>query len=300
MSTTTIEHKSKLVYFADDTFAYAGIHHHEISHPVHTHSFVEVAIVAGGEGVHHSLNGRMRLAAGDVVLLRPGVWHGYEECRDLALYNCCFSAELLRRELGWTRDDPLLAHLLWTGPYVEQRRGMLTTHLAPAERAECFAHLDALAALRTRPQHLHRGDMIAQLILALGCVARAVGAVARPEPIHPAVVEGMRLIEAEPARPWTLTELADLLHVAPGYLIRLFKSVTGLPPMAFLSRYRVELAAEMLLHTDLPVRAIAEHVGWPDPNYFARRFRAHYGLTASEYRARFTSKLKLGSPRVRA
>jgi AraC-like DNA-binding protein len=41
---------------------------------------------------------------------------------------------------------------------------------------------------------------------------------------------------------WTLTELADRLHLAPGYLIRIFKLATGLPPMACLSRFRVETA----------------------------------------------------------
>ncbi|MFF5077236.1 hypothetical protein ACFY36_09300 [Actinoplanes sp. NPDC000266] len=69
-------------------------------------------------------------------------------------------------------------------------------------------------------------------MLALGHVARAVGGDTRPEVIHPAVVEAMRLIEGRPAHPWTLTELAELLHLAPGYVVRLFKSVTGLPPMA--------------------------------------------------------------------
>lgn len=284
----TIQQKFTLVYFGDDTFAYAGRHLHEESLPVHTHSFIEVAFVLGGSGVHHSVDGRRRLGPGDAVLLRPGVWHGYEDCDDLLLYNCCFSAELLRRELSWTRDDPVLGHLLWTGPYVEQRRGVLATHLAPDVRDEFAAHLDTLAELRSRPQHLYRGDLIAQLTLALGHVARSVGGDTRPQAVHPAVVEAMRLIESRPAHPWTLTELADLLHLAPGYVVRLFKSFTGLPPMAYLSRYRVELAAEMLLHTDRTVRAIAEQVGWPDANYFARRFRAHYGLTASEYRTRFT------------
>ncbi|MBM2616222.1 helix-turn-helix domain-containing protein [Actinoplanes sp. LDG1-06] len=299
MSGATIENKSTLVYFGDDSFTYAGRHVHELEMRVHTHSFVEVAIVAGGSGVHHSLNGRQALKPGDTLLLRPGVWHGYEDCRDLEVYNFCFSAELLRRELAWTRDDPLLGHLLWTGPYAERRRGILATHLGEAERAACFAHLDALAELRALPAHLHRADQIAQVVLALGCVARAVGSEVRQDPLHPAVVEVMRRIEGDPARNWTLAELADGLHLAPGYLVRRFKSVTGLPPVAFLSRHRVELAAEMLLHTDRTVRAIAESVGWPDQNYFARRFRAHYGLTATDYRTRFARGGKpLGEPRA--
>jgi AraC family L-rhamnose operon transcriptional activator RhaR len=58
--------------------------------------------------------------------------------------------------------------------------------------------------------------------------------------------------------------------------------------MAYLSRFRVETAAAMLLHTDQPVAQIGHSVGWPDQNYFARRFKAHYGLAASTYRARFS------------
>jgi AraC family transcriptional regulator, L-rhamnose operon transcriptional activator RhaR len=58
--------------------------------------------------------------------------------------------------------------------------------------------------------------------------------------------------------------------------------------MAYLSRHRMETAAAQLLHTDDPITQIAQSVGWPDQNYFARRFPAHYGLTAATYRNRFT------------
>ena len=98
------------------------------------------------------------------------------------------------------------------------------------------------------------------------------------------------MMEADPARQWMLTDLANALHLAPGYLVRLFKSATGLPPMAYLSRHRVELAADQLLHTDLPISRIGEAVGWPDQNYFARRFKSHYGLSASAYRQRFNAR----------
>lgn len=96
------------------------------------------------------------------------------------------------------------------------------------------------------------------------------------------------MMESRPAHRWTLTELAAELHLAPAYLVRLFKSATGLPPMAFLTRLRVETAAGQLLQTDDSICRIGESVGWPDQNYFARRFRAHFGLSASAYRTRFS------------
>jgi AraC family L-rhamnose operon transcriptional activator RhaR len=285
-----VENSRDLLHFADGSVAYAGHYLHEGVHPAHTHSFVEVAVMMGGAGVHHSLAGRLPLTVGDVILLRPGVWHGYEDCRRLDLYNCCFSTELLGHELAWMREDPLLGHLLWTGPYSGERRGILTARLEPDALDECVAHLDALDLLRHRPISLHRGDLIGRLSLFLSCLARAVVPHGEDAPgrSHPAVVEAMRMMEDRPAHPWTLTELAAALHLAPGYLVRLFKGATGLPPMAYLSRHRVEVAAGRLLHSDEPISRIGESVGWPDQNYFARRFRAHYGLSASAYRSRFT------------
>jgi AraC family L-rhamnose operon transcriptional activator RhaR len=302
MAESPVESTRDVLHFTDGSLAYAGHHLHEGVHSVHMHSFVEMAVVTGGAGAHLCLSGRRELTVGDVLLLRPGAWHGYEDCRGLDLFNCCFSTELLQRELAWTREDPLIGYLLWTGPYADQRRGVLSTHLEPDALAEVAGHLEALDRLRMRPAGLHRGDVIGRLALALSGVARAAaqsGDAPGLSRTHPAVVDAMRMMEARPAHQWTLTELAIGLHLAPGYLVRLFKSATGLPPMAFLARHRVELAAARLLHTDHPISRIAESVGWPDQNYFARRFRAHYGLSASAYRARFAHnavRLRTWSP----
>ncbi|MGC4941386.1 AraC family transcriptional regulator [Kribbella sp. DT2] len=291
MEEPPVENTRTLLHFVDGTLAYAGPNLHSTGHPVHTHSFFEVVVITGGEGYHESLTGRQELAVGDVILLRPGVWHAYTDCTDLRLYNCCFSADLMQRELAWTREDPLLGYLLWTGPFSAQRRGVLTAHLDRVALEEAIGHLRGLEELRHELVQLHRGDIVGRLSLFLSCVARAVaatGVVGRETQTHPAVLTAMRRLEADPARQWTLTDLANELHLVPGYFVRLFKSATGLPPMAYLSRHRVELAADRLLHTDQPISRIAESVGWPDPNYFARRFKSHYGLTASNYRARFT------------
>jgi AraC-like DNA-binding protein len=278
------------LYFNEGAFAYAGYHRHARVQPLHTHSFMEIAFIIGGAGVHQSLAGPQPLAVGDAILLRPGVWHGYYDCTDLELYNCCFSSELLRRELMWTREDPLLGYLLWTGPYLGQGSGMLTMHLGPDTLADCRRHLTALASLWHQPASTHRGDIIGRLALLLSQLGRTVAGnrdLAAAGPAHPAVGQAMQLLEDDPAHRWTLPELADQLHLAPGYLVRVFKSGTGLPPMAYLARLRAETAATLLLRTDQPVTTIGRAVGWPDQNYFARRFKAHYGLSATTYRARF-------------
>jgi AraC family L-rhamnose operon transcriptional activator RhaR len=221
-------------YFTEGVLAYAGPWVHEEPQEDHTHSFVEIAVVTGGEAVQRSLAGRQPLRAGDVVFLRPGVWHGYDTGH-LELYNCCFSAELLHRELAWTREDPLLGYLLWTGPLSMGRRGMLVTTLDAPALQDCLVHLDALDRLRLRPLGLYRSDIISHLTLVLGHLARAVATdrdrlVAPTGPTHPAVVQAMQLLDSQLTRQWTLGELADRLHLSPGYLLRLFKSSTGMPP----------------------------------------------------------------------
>ena len=280
--------------FNEDTLAYAGLHLHETGHPMHTHCFVEVAFVTGGAGTHNSLAGRQELAPGDVVLLRPGVWHAYEDCQRLVLYNLCFSGELLHRELAWTREDPLLGYLLWSGPYAVPRRGVLNFRLEAAAYNRCYAHLEALNELRYRPLDRYRIDVLGLVCSLLGEMGRAAAPVghqdgtARGRP-HPAVQRAMRMLESDIARPWTLAELSEELHLAPAYLVRLFKDATGLPPKAYLAQVRAERAAVLLLNSDDPVTSVGRAVGWPDQNYFARRFKAHYGLSATTYRKRFSA-----------
>jgi AraC family transcriptional regulator, L-rhamnose operon transcriptional activator RhaR len=284
-----------LFHFVEGALAYAGRHFHGEPNPLHSHSFVEIAFVLAGRAIHQSLGGPQPLSAGDVVLLRPGVWHGYDDCAGLVLYNCCFSAELLRRELGWTRQDQLLGYLLWTGPYSANGHGMLITRLDEAARAECEEHLAALDSLRRHDVTRYRGDIVGRLSLLFSSLGRALASNHGLQldgigPAHPAAAQAMRLLESRLAYHWTLTELAEDMHLAPGYLVRLFKAATGLPPMAYLARLRAEHAATLLLQSDQPVTCIGRAVGWPDQNYFARRFKAHYGLSATTYRTRFAEQ----------
>jgi len=94
------------------------------------------------------------------------------------------------------------------------------------------------------------------------------------------------LLVEDVAHPWSLAELANHVHISGSYLVRLFKLHTGLSPMAYLTARRAERAATLLLRTNHPIARVGAEAGWPDPNLFARRFKASFGVSATAYRER--------------
>jgi AraC family L-rhamnose operon transcriptional activator RhaR len=100
-------------------------------------------------------------------------------------------------------------------------------------------------------------------------------------------------MEGNLARRWTLAELADRLAIDRKYLIHVFRESFGIPPMEYLHRRRAEAAASLLVRSDEPVAAVGAKVGWDEPAHFARRFRAHYGLSPTAYRSRALSGVQL-------
>lgn len=268
---------------------------HDGDVPLHDHDFYEIAVVTGGVGVHRTIHGEVPIASGDVFILHPGQWHAYERTRQLRLCNCLLGIELLTREISWARTDPLLGPLLpsrLAGPEhaVQAGQGVLSLRLEPAALAELMRELDALhRALGHGDPVQARGEAIARVLLVLAQLSRAYAASpeTRAERSREADNNVLTAIEAMEERldhDWGLVELAKLLKLNRSYLVRLFKRHTGQSPMAWLARRRAEKAAVLLLTTDKAIAAVGRDVGWHDPNYFARRFRAAFGISARQYR----------------
>ncbi|MFD4509182.1 AraC family transcriptional regulator [Streptomyces sp. NPDC058457] len=269
------------------TLAQVGRRVLEDTVPPHTHDFFEIAVVLQGHGRHQSLDGTTRLCRGDVMLVPPGVPHSADGCRSLAVFHCLFRSSLLEHELSWARTDAVLGRLLLDEATAQQRTRALHVRVREPDLQAATEHLGEMAALHGRCAAEHRADVVGRLSLLLGILARAAndtGAEPEAVPAHPAVTDALRILDAELTREWTLTDLADALSLTPSYLSRLFKGHTGMPPMAYLARRRAEAAADLLARTDATVADIAQRVGWSDQNYFARRFKAHFGRSPSEYR----------------
>ena len=266
--------------------------------PLHDHDFMEIVLVSGGNGVHRTIYGEQPITRGDAFILRPGAWHGYEDAVGLELCEVRFGMELLTRELAWTRDDPAIDLMFWAAPLSLDRRGVLHVKLSPKimERSQEVAR--ELAAMMGREVGAGRAEEIGRLLVFVSGLSRQVAAgmqslrKGKPEP-HQAVTDGIRMMEEDIRRNWNLPELARRLNVDKSYLVRLFRAHTKSPPMQFLAQLRAERAALLLLRTSRDISMIGEQVGWNDPNYFARRFKAHFGMSATKYRDKFAREMHL-------
>lgn len=99
-------------------------------------------------------------------------------------------------------------------------------------------------------------------------------------------VGGLRAMHAEPAAPWTVAALADRVHVSRATFAARFHHAVGASPMAYLSRWRLTLAAEHLADESLTVANVAQRVGYDNPFAFSAAFKRHHGVSPSEFRRR--------------
>ena len=82
----------------------------------------------------------------------------------------------------------------------------------------------------------------------------------------------------------TLKDLSKKYYVNSSYLGQIFRKKYGQSFKDYLSNYRINEAAQMLLKTDKKISVIAEEVGYHDTDYFISRFIEQKGCTPARYR----------------
>ncbi|MGG1312035.1 helix-turn-helix transcriptional regulator [Cohnella laeviribosi] len=99
------------------------------------------------------------------------------------------------------------------------------------------------------------------------------------------ILELLPLMQQEAAKPFSLEEWANKAGVSPYYFCKLFRSVTEMTPMDFITRSRLQMAKQWLLERkEAKIGQIAADAGYPSVSYFNKRFMENEGMTPTEYR----------------
>jgi len=95
-----------------------------------------------------------------------------------------------------------------------------------------------------------------------------------------------RLVEAHPARAWSVAALARLLDLSPGHLSARFRATAGMPLKRWLDVRRAEHAAQALAAGEMAIGDVAARCGFADQFAFSRFFRRITGDSPSAFRSR--------------
>ncbi|MGO4537751.1 AraC family transcriptional regulator [Paenibacillus sp. 2TAB19] len=101
------------------------------------------------------------------------------------------------------------------------------------------------------------------------------------------------IIHKHYADPISLDSLSESLNYSVAHLSSYFKVRTGLSPIDYLIKVRIDKAASLLLETDATLKEIAVGVGYQDPSYLSRLFKKHKGVSPIRYRDVYAEKKKL-------
>jgi AraC-like DNA-binding protein len=99
----------------------------------------------------------------------------------------------------------------------------------------------------------------------------------------------MRHMHGEPARPWTVDELAKKAALSRSAFFERFSRAVGLPPMEYLLAWRMAIAKDLLSRGDFALADVAERVGYSSASTFSTAFSRHVGQPPSHY-ARYQRK----------
>ena len=112
------------------------------------------------------------------------------------------------------------------------------------------------------------------------------------------VLRAREFVERHLSDPATgVDELAKVAGLSRHHFSRRFKVETGLAPGEYISNERLKMAVTLLQGTSDSILTISQNCGYRDPNYFARAFRKHFGISPYNYRNRSEDRKESRPPR---
>jgi AraC-like DNA-binding protein len=102
----------------------------------------------------------------------------------------------------------------------------------------------------------------------------------------PVVGPVLRLIHRHPGQPWTVASLAGRTGVSRATLARRFTDLVGMPPMAYLTRWRIDVAADLLIESDATIDTVARQVGYGSAFALSAAFKRARGISPQRHRDR--------------
>lgn len=142
-----------------------------------------------------------------------------------------------------------------------------------------FGHQAAIDAARRLVMFIKRSGGQSQFSAPLSAQLKDPGGFAD---LHAWIAANLR-------QPLTVERLAEHVHMSPRTFARTYTARMGVTPAKMVDGIRLEAACRALQASELPLKAIADHVGYGDEQAMRRAFQRQFGVGPKAYRDRFSS-----------
>ena len=251
----------------------------------HFHDYHELVFIVSGSGIQHVDGKDYAVKAGDVFLIFGSSVHWFRASRALKLYNILFDPDALPLPLAQFRRIHGYEMIFRTEPQTRTPRNF-QNHLRLASRH--IPELEKLTVLLqetlARNDEFSEAEGLSLLIRIILYLARHYAPDTPGDTLLPQISKVIARMEHEYAKPFRLEELAAFACTSPRNFSRQFRRITGDSPIDHLLKIRLRRAAGLLLAESWSIAEIADHCGFRDSNYFAKRFTREYGCAPRVFR----------------
>ncbi len=264
----------------------ARLHTRFVDIPIHSHNYIEMMYVLTGEVIHIIDGEEFAVKEGSLIFMNRHLRHAIRASNegDLAV-NFIISSDYLSIAASRFRNDPSLRD------FSEQERddkgeGRFLIY----DIGDCPCALSLMENLifeilfeSDTPKGIIR-DTLSLLIRHLeakpSCLSYSSSGEHDRDPLRSKIYSYIQ----NSYRAASLSELSSALGMSMPYVSRRVKELFGASFTELVRERRFSEAEQLLLHSDVPVTAIAEAVGYENNSFFHRRFREQYGISPSKWR----------------
>ncbi len=101
---------------------------------------------------------------------------------------------------------------------------------------------------------------------------------------EPRISRALQAFHNDPGFRWTLESLASAAGLSRTAFVSIFNKCMSMPPMTYMTQWRMQIARQMLLETKAPIIDIAENAGYQSEAALSRVFKRHFDLPPATYR----------------
>lgn len=284
-----------LQYFTQDKsfpfFIHKGSHEQNLLQHYHA-DFCELVIVLNGTAIHIVDNDEYLIKKGDVFVIQHNTRHGFKNVHDFQIYNVMFR---MNEMIFWSSDirkSSGFQALFVVEPMLAKNHSFqsrLRLQLADFEEVQ---ELIERIIEEYNSQREGRETIISSLFLFLivmlsrfyseNYISEKSSVIDIAKPIS--------FIESHFHENISVNELALMANVSERHFSRLFQEIYDITPMQYISSLRLEHACKLLKTTKLTISEIAQQSGYPDSNYFSRKFRKKFLQSPKLYREKNRTK----------